>query len=283
MGHHSGAEAGARVADVTNFGGITTQFQLELDPQQLIRFGLSLRNITDAINANSASAGGSVLARGALGYVVRGVGLVQTLDDMGRIVVTQRNGTPIFVRDLGKLKLGNQERHGILRSDEKNDVIEGVVLLLRGENPSQVMDGVHVKVAELNDRLKSEGVQIVPYIDRSDLVDATIDKVSHTVFVGAGLVLVVLIAFLGSLRGAFIVGITIPFAMAVTFIMMHVTNIPANLLSLGTIDFGIIVDGAIVVTEAMLRRRESKPKEPLTQDDASSPHSRSRGRSSLPR
>jgi len=256
------------VADVTNFGGITTQFQLELDPQQLIRFGLSLRNITDAINANSASAGGSVLARGALGYVVRGVGLVQTLDDMGRIVVTQRNGTPIFVRDLGKLKLGNQERHGILRSDEKNDVIEGVVLLLRGENPSQVMDGVHVKVAELNDRLKSEGVQIVPYIDRSDLVDATIDKVSHTVFVGAGLVLVVLIGFLGSLRGAFIVGMTIPFAMAVTFIMMHVTNIPANLLSLGAIDFGIIVDGAIVVTEAMLRRRESKPKEPLTQDDA---------------
>lgn len=255
------------VADVTNFGGITTQFQLELDPQQLIRFGLSLKNVTDAINANSASAGGSVMARGALGYVVRGVGLVQTLDDMGRIVVTQRNGTPIFVRDLGKLKLGNQERHGILRSNEKNDVIEGVVLLLRGENPSQVMEGVHAKVAELNDRLKSDGVQIVPYIDRSELVDATIDNVSHTIFLGVSLVLVVLILFLGSPRSAFIVGITIPFAMAVTFIMMHVTNVPANLLSLGAIDFGIIVDGAIVVTEALLRRRESKPDIPLTEDD----------------
>jgi heavy metal efflux system protein len=256
------------VADVSNFGGITTQFQLELDPQQLVRFNLSLKNVTDAITANSASAGGSVLTRGDLGYVVRGVGLVQTLDDMGNIVVAQRNGTPIFVRDLGKLKLSNQERHGILRYDEKNDVIEGVVLLLRGENPSRVMDGVHVKVAELNDRLKSEGVQIVPYIDRSDLVDATVDKVSHTIFMGVGLVLIVLIMFLGSPRGALIVGITIPFAMVVTFIMMRLTNIPANLLSLGAIDFGIIVDGAIVVTDAVLRRREARPGEALTEGDA---------------
>jgi cobalt-zinc-cadmium resistance protein CzcA len=256
------------VADVSNFGGITTQFQLELDPQQLMRFNLSLKNVTDAITANSASAGGSVLTRGDLGYVVRGVGLVQTLDDMGNIVVVQRNGTPIFVRDLGKLKLSNQERHGILRYDDKNDVIEGVVLLLRGENPSRVMDGVHAKVAELNDRLKSEGVRIVPYIDRSDLVDATVDKVSHTILMGVGLVLIVLIMFLGSPRGALIVGITIPFAMAVTFIMMHLTNIPANLLSLGAIDFGIIVDGAIVVTDAVLRRREARPREALTEDDA---------------
>jgi cobalt-zinc-cadmium resistance protein CzcA len=256
------------VADVSNFGGITTQFQLELDPQQLVRFNLSLKNVTDAITANSASAGGSVLTRGDLGYVVRGVGLVQTLEDMGNIVVVQRNGTPIFVRDLGKLKLSNQERHGILRYDDKNDVIEGVVLLLRGENPSRVMDGVHAKVAELSDRLKSEGVQIVPYIDRSDLVDATVDKVSHTILMGVGLVLIVLIMFLGSPRSALIVGITIPFAMAVTFIMMHLTNIPANLLSLGAIDFGIIVDGAIVVTDAVLRRREARPGEALTEDDA---------------
>ena len=110
------------IADIENFGGITTQFQLELDPQQLMRFNLSLKNVTDAINANSANSGGSVLTRGELGYVIRGIGLVQTLDDMGNIVVTQRNGTPILVRDLGKLKLSNQERHGILGKDEKNDV-----------------------------------------------------------------------------------------------------------------------------------------------------------------
>src|SRR6266849_3785430 len=179
----------AGVADVANFGGITTQFQLELDPTQLMRFGLSLKNVTDAINANSANAGGSVLNRGELGYVIRGIGLVQTLDDLGHIVVTQHNGTPVFVRDLGKLKLANQERHGIVGKDDMNDVVEGTVLLLRGENPSRVLEGVHSKIAELNERLKADNVQIVPYLDRSTLVDATINKVSLTILEGIGLVL----------------------------------------------------------------------------------------------
>ena len=255
------------VADVGNFGGLTTQFELELDPQQLIRFNLSLKNVTDAIVANSANAGGSVLNRGELGYVIRGIGVVQTLEDMGNIVVTQRNGTPIFVRDLGKLKLSNQERHGILGKDQENDAVEGTVLLLRGENPSRVLKGVHAKVAELNARLKADDVQIVPYLDRSTLVNATIDKVSHTVFEGIGLVVIVLILFLGSPRSALLVAITIPFAMVVAFILMNHTNISANLLSLGAIDFGIIVDGAIVMTEAILRRREAKPNEPLTEVD----------------
>jgi heavy metal efflux system protein len=256
------------IADIENFGGITTQFQLELDPEQLTRFNLSLKNITDAISANSANSGGSVMTRGELGYVIRGIGLVQSLDDMGNIIVTQRNGTPILVRDLGKLKLSNQERYGILGKNDKNDMIAGHVLLLRGDNPSRVMDGVHAKVAELNERLKADDVKLVPYIDRSNLVDATVDKVSHTIFQGVGLVLIVLILFLGSARSALIVGITIPFAMLMAFILMHLTKIPANLLSLGAIDFGIIVDGAIVMTEAILRRREAKPNEPLTVADA---------------
>jgi heavy metal efflux system protein len=255
------------VADVSNFGGITTQFQLELDPQQLIRFNLSLANVEAAINANSASAGGSVVNRGELGYVIRGIGLVQTLDEMGAIVVTQRNGTPIFLRDLGKLKLANQERHGILGKNQRNDAIEGTVLLLRGENPSQVVDGIHAKIAELNDRLEADDVKIVPYIDRADLVNATIHRVGETIFQGIGLVLIVLILFLGSARSALIIGITIPFAMFTAFILMNLTNIPANLLSLGAIDFGIIVDGAIVMTEAILRRREADPNRPLTEGD----------------
>jgi cobalt-zinc-cadmium resistance protein CzcA len=256
------------VADVSNFGGLTTQFQLELDPQQLMRFNIALKDITDAISANNANAGGSVLNRGELGYVVRGIGMVQTLSDLGNIVVTQRNGTPIFMRDLGKLKLANQERHGILGMDERNDTIEGTVLLLRGENPSRVLEGVHAKIAELNARLALEGVRIVPYLDRTTLVDQTVDKVSHTIFQGIGLVLIVLILFLGSPRSALIVGITIPFAMVVAFIIMNHTHISANLLSLGAIDFGIIVDGAIVMTDAILRRREAKPNEPLTEADA---------------
>ncbi len=255
------------VADVSNFGGLTTQYELELDPQQLIRFNISLSDITDAISNNNANAGGSVLNRGEQGFVIRGIGLVQTLDDLGNIVVTQHNGTPILVRDLGKLKLSNQERHGVVGKDGINDVVEGTVLLLRHENPSQVLAGVHAKIAELNAQLKDQNVQIVPYLDRTDLVDSTIDKVGHTVFEGIGLVLIVLILFLGSPRSALIVGITIPFAMVVAFVMMYHAGISANLLSLGAIDFGIIVDGAIVMTEAILRRREAKPNEPLTEAD----------------
>jgi cobalt-zinc-cadmium resistance protein CzcA len=255
------------VADIQNFGGLTTQFQLELDPQQLMRFNLSLKNVTDAITANSTNSGGSVMNRGELGYIIRGIGTVLTLEDMGNIVITQRNGTPIFVRDLGKLKLSNQERHGILGKDDRSDAVEGTVLLLRGENPSRVLEGVHAKVTELNDRLKTEDVKIVPYLDRSSLVNATVDKVSHTVFEGIGLVLIVLILFLGSPRSAVLVGITIPFAMVVAFILMNHTRIPANLLSLGAIDFGIIVDGAIVMMDAILRRREATPSEPLSEAD----------------
>ncbi len=255
------------VADVSNFGGLTTQFELELDPQQLMRFNLSLNTVISSISANNANAGGSVLNRGELGYVIRGIGLIQTLDDLGNIVVAEHNGTPILVRDLGKLKLSNLERHGIVGKDNRNDVVEGTVLLLRGANPSEVLRGVHAKIAELNEQLKAQEVQIVPYLHRTTLVNATIDKVGHTVFAGIGLVLIVLILFLGSARSALIVGVTIPFAMVVAFILMFFTNISANLLSLGAIDFGIIVDGAIVMTEAILRRREAKPNEVLTETD----------------
>ncbi|HKD31710.1 MAG TPA: CusA/CzcA family heavy metal efflux RND transporter [Xanthobacteraceae bacterium] len=256
------------VADVSNFGGITTQFQLELDPQQLARFNLSLANVESAINANSSNAGGSVVARGDLGFVIRAIGFVQSLDDLGAIVVTQRNGTPIFLRDLGRLKLANLERHGIVGKNQQNDVIEGTVLLLKDDNPSRVLEGIHAKVAELNERLAADDVQIVPYYDRSDLVDQTVSKVSHTILQGIGLVLLVLILFLGSPRSALIVGITIPFAMVTVFVLMNLFKISANLLSLGAIDFGIIVDAAIVVTDAILRRREANPDERLTEEDA---------------
>ncbi|WP_426423615.1 efflux RND transporter permease subunit [Bradyrhizobium genosp. A] len=256
------------VADVTNFGGVTTQFQLELDPAQLMRFNVSLKNVTDAINANSANAGGSVLTRGELGYVVRGIGLIENLDDLGNVVVTQRSGTPIFLRDLGKVRLSNQERHGILGKDNRNDTLSGIVLLLRGENPSRVIEGIHAKVAELNKSLSASDVQIVPYMDRSNLVNATIDKVSHTILEGIALVLIVLIVFLGGVISPVIVGMTIPFAMLTAFILMNLTKIPANLLSLGAIDFGIIVDASIVMIEVIRRKREAAPTEPLSEADA---------------
>jgi len=255
------------VVNVNNFGGITTQFQLELDPSALTRFNISLKNVTDAISANSASAGGSVLTRGEYGYVIRGIGLVQTLEDMGNIVITEHNGIPVYVRDLGTLKLGVQERHGVLGKDDKNDTIEGIVLLLKGENAARVMDGVHAKVDELNAKLKADDIRIVPYLDRSNLMNATVSKVSHTILEGIGLVLIVLILFLGSPRSALIVAVTIPLSMLVAFILMNLTNIPANLLSLGAIDFGIIIDGAIVMANAILRYRELEPDQPFKMDE----------------
>ncbi|WP_420136699.1 efflux RND transporter permease subunit [Sphingomonas sp.] len=256
------------VAGVNNFGGITTQYEVELDPAQLQRFGLSLKAVEDAITANNHSTGGSVITRGEQGYVVRGVGALHDLSDLGNVAVTQKGGSPVLVRDLGKVRLSQMERHGILGKDEHGDAIEGIVTLLRGENPSRVMDDVHAKVQELNVELARKGARIVPYLDRSDLVHTTIDKVSHTVLEGVGLVLIVLILFLGSVRSALIVAVVIPLAMLIAFILMNVTHVPANLLSLGAIDFGIIVDGAIVMMESLLRRREARPDKPLTRAEA---------------
>ncbi len=255
------------VVNVDNFGGFTMQYQVVLDPSQLQRYGVGLNDVITAINNNSSNAGGGRISRGEQGYVIRGIGMVHTLDDLGNIVVTQRNSVPILVRDLGRTTYSHQEREGILGKDHNPDTIEGIVDLLKYQNPSVVLKGIHAKVAELSKQLGPMGVRIVPYIDRDDLVQATVHKVSHTVLEGIGLVCVVLILFLGSPRSALIAAVTVPFALVVVFIVMHFTKMPANLFSLGAIDFGIIVDGAIVVTEAILRRREAEPSAALSEHD----------------
>ena len=260
----------AGVAEVDNFGGFTKEYELQLDPVRLQRFGLALSDVTSAINNNSANAGGSRVALGEQGYVIRGIGMVRNLSDLGDIAVKQNGGVPVFLRDLGNLQYSHQERQGILGKDNNPDTIEGIVLLLKYENASLVLKGVHAKVDELNNQLAAQGVRIVPYIDRDDLVQATISKVSHTVLEGIGLVCIVLILFLGSPRSALIAAVTIPLSLAAVFIIMNLLKMPANLFSLGAIDFGIIVDGAIVVTEAILRRREEKPTKELTTGDVRS-------------
>lgn len=255
------------IADVTNFGGITTQFQIELDPHKLEQYGLSLSEVTETISKNNVSAGGSMLPRGNLAYVIRGIGLVKDLNDLGKIVVKTENGVPVFLNDVGTLKYGNLERKGILGyTDRKRNYpesVEGIVLLLRGQNPSQVLEGVHEAIEELNNETLPPGVKIHPFMDRTDLVNTTLHTVSHTLTEGIVLVIIVLIVFLGSWRGALLVAITIPLSLLFAFILMHFTNIPANLLSLGAIDFGIIVDGAIVMLETILKKREENPEEAL--------------------
>ncbi|MFS2203247.1 efflux RND transporter permease subunit [Variovorax sp. Varisp36] len=255
----------AGVVDTNNFGGFTREFQLELDPARLQKYGLVLNDVVTAINNNSANAGGGRIARGDQSYVVRGIGQIRTLDDLGTVVVAQSNGSPVQVRDLGRLQFGHQERGGILGKDTNPDTIEGIVLMLKYENPSRVLEGVHKKIDELQAELAPMGVKIVPYIDRDDLVKLTVDKVTHTVLEGMALVCFVLILFLGSPRSAVVAAVAIPMSLVTVFIVMHFTRMPANLFSLGAIDFGIIVDGAIVVMEAILRRREEEPHATLTE------------------
>src|ERR1700742_1564957 len=256
------------VVDDTNFGGFTSEYQLDVDPKQLQHYGLGISNVIDAINNNNSNAGGGRVSRGDQSYVIRGVGLIHSLAEIGSIVVTQVNGTPVLVRDLGNTVLSHQEREGILGKDKNPDTIEGIVLMLKYQNPSQTLKGVHAKVAELNARLSSEGVKIVPYSDRDDLVRATIHKVGQTILEGITLVFLILILFLGSPRSAFVVAVSIPFALVSVFSLLNLTHVSANLLSLGAIDFGILVDGAIVVTEAVLRRREAMPDEELSESEA---------------
>lgn len=259
------------VADVSNYGGITTQYQLEIDPDKLSKYGISLSEVEESISLNNSNAGGSTLTRGDQSYVVRAEGLVTDLKDMENIVVRNVNGTPIFLSDIGTLRYGNLERKGILGflDDDVDyaDGVEGIVQILRYQNPSEVLAGVHAAVEELNSDVLPKGVKIYPFLDRTNLVSATLQTVSHTLLFGMLLVIGVLLIFLGSPLSALIVAVTIPISLLVAFILMHLTGIPANLLSLGAIDFGILVDGAIVMTETILKRREEFPDRKLDRKD----------------
>jgi cobalt-zinc-cadmium resistance protein CzcA len=258
------------IADVSNYGGITTQYQIEVDPYRMEQFDITLADITEKIAQNNVNAGGSMLSRGDLSYVIRGIGLVKDLDDLGRIVIKTSNGAPVYLNEIGKLKYGNLERKGVLgftdSSRDYSDGVEGIVQMLRGENPSRVLAEVHRAVDELNSDILPEGTRIHPFMDRTELVNTTLGTVSHTLLEGMALVILVLLLFLRSWRGALLVALTIPFALLIAFILMHFTDIPANLLSLGAIDFGILVDGAIVMMETILKKRESRPDEMLAEN-----------------
>lgn len=259
------------VADVSNYGGITTQYQIELSPERLMEYGISLSDITEKIEQNNLNAGGSVLSEGSLSYVIRGIGLIDDLEGLGNIVVKTVGGSPVYLKQLGELKYGNLERKGVLgfSDDEReyDDAVEGIVQMLRGENPSEVLKSIHASIDELNNEILPPGVEVHPFLDRTDLVGETLRTVSHTLLIGMLLVIVVLMIYLGSFRGALLVAITIPISLLVAFILMKITGIPANLLSLGAIDFGILVDGAIVMMETILKKRERHPDEELTLAD----------------
>ncbi len=259
------------VADVQNFGGITTQYQIEIDPGKLEKFNIPLSSVVESINKNNANAGGSMIDRGDLTYIIRGVGLIKDLDDLGKIVVKSADGVPVYLNDLGSLKYGNFERKGVFgysdREREYSESIQGIVQLLRYENPSEVLVEVHKAIDELNEEILPEDVGIHIFLDRTHLVNATLNTVSHTLLFGVILVIAVLIIFLGSWRSAVVIAVTIPLSLLIAFILMYFTNIQANLLSLGAIDFGIIVEGSIVMLETVLRKREENPFEELNAEN----------------
>jgi cobalt-zinc-cadmium resistance protein CzcA len=250
------------IVDVASFGGPTREYQVRVDPNKLIAYGLSLAQVEQQLTNNNGNAGGSFIEAGLQQINIREVGLVRNVQDIENTVILTKAGTPIRVKDLGvvaqgpKIRLGQFAR-AIHREDGKiidnDDVVSGIVLLRKGANADEALVGIHAKVKELNDQILPPGVKVVPFIDRSDLVHYTTHTVLHNLTEGIILVVIVLFLFLGNVRGAFIVALTVPFALLFAATCLKLKGIPANLLSLGALDFGMVVDGAVVMVENIVR------------------------------
>lgn len=242
------------VAEVTNFGGLAKQYAVEITPEQLKRFNLTFDDIIQSVVTNNSVAGGSVLRRGGMSFVIRGTGAIQSANEIGNIFVKSLGGSPIYLRDLGTVKLSYATQTGIYSKDDRSESVEGIVLMRRGENPSMVLSAVKKAIDELNNDILPEGVTVDPFYNRQYLVDSTLNTVSHSVSLGILLVLLVLLLFLGRPSMAILVAFTIPFSLLFALVLMYFTNIPIGLLSIGAIDFGIIVDGAIIMAEHIATR-----------------------------
>jgi heavy metal efflux system protein len=240
------------VADVVSWGGGIKQYQISVDQGRLRAYNLTLKQVFDAVAGNNSNAGGSYVRQGEYALMVRGIGLVQSTRDIENIVVAAQKGTPVRVSDIGTVGIGTAIRFGILGKDHEDDLVQGIVLMRKGENPGKVIDGVKKKIAQIQ-QLLPPGVELKPYYSRDRLVQTTVTTVMRNLVEGAALVVLLLTLFLYNLRAALIVALTIPLSLLFAFIFMDVRGIPANLLSLGAIDFGIIVDGAVIMTENILR------------------------------
>jgi heavy metal efflux system protein len=241
------------VADDSGFGGTTMQYQVLLDPARLYGYHLTVPQVITALTANNANAGGGFYSQGGQFYYVRGIGLVKNTEDIGAIVVGANKGVPIRVRDIGDVVIGNAPRLGEFGYQKNNDAVEGVILMLRGAQTQTVLLGVEAKTKELNEHILPKDVKIHPYYDRSELVDLTTSTVENNLLRGMLLVLIVLIFFLVSFRAAVIVALTIPLSLLFAFIVLHAHDVAANLLSIGAIDFGIVIDGTVVMMENIYR------------------------------
>lgn len=242
------------VADVVTYGGLVKQYQVQPDLAKLKAYKLTLQQLFTALGRGNANAGGSYVEKGEQQYSIRGLGLLRTADDIGNVVVEARSGTPILVKDIATVTIGAVPRQGLVGQGKDDDCVNGIVLMRKGENPSEVLKAVREKVDTLNAKGLPPGVKIDPIYDRTWLIGITLKTVFKNLTEGALLVTFVLLLFLGNLRAAFIVALTIPLALMATFLGLTFKGIPANLLSLGAMDFGIIVDGAVIVVESIFRK-----------------------------
>jgi heavy metal efflux system protein len=265
------------VVDVSSFGGITREYQVRVDPNKLIAYGLSIGQVEQQLTNNNLNAGGSFIEEGQQQINVREVGLYRNVHDIEETQLKTSNGTALHVRDIATVVQGPKIRLGqigkaIRRVDGKvindDDVVEGTVLLQKGADSDSTLEGIHAKVRELNDQILPPGVKVVPFLDRSDLLHYTTHTVLHNLTEGIILVVIILFLFLGNVRGALIVSLTIPFALLFASICLDLRHIPANLLSLGALDFGMVVDGAVVMVENIVRhlgRRRADSTTPMEQ------------------
>jgi cobalt-zinc-cadmium resistance protein CzcA len=241
------------VADVVSFGGFIKQYEVTVNTGQMKAYNVTLQQVFTALGRGNANAGGSFLEQGEQQYLIRGIGMLRSSDDIGDIVVAERNGTPLLIRDIGLVNVSTVPRQGLVGQDDEDEVVSGIVLMRKGENPSEVLAALKDRVAALNAGILPKGVRLVPFYDRTTLIDTTLHTVFKNLLEGALLVTVVLFIFLGNLRAAGIVAVVIPLSLLATFIGLRIRGIPANLLSLGAMDFGIIVDGAVIVLENVFR------------------------------
>jgi len=241
------------VADVVSFGGFIKQYEVTVNTARMKSYNVTLQQVFTALGRGNANAGGSFLEQGEQQYLIRGIGMLRSSDDIGDIVVAEHGGTPLLIRDLGQVMVSAVPRQGLVGQDGDDEIVSGIVLMRKGENPSNVLAAVKGRVAALNASVLPRPVRIAPFYDRTTLIETTLHTVFKNLLEGALLVAVVLYLFLGNVRAAAIVAVIIPLSLLATFIGLRLRGIPANLLSLGAMDFGIIVDGAVIVLENIFR------------------------------
>ncbi len=240
------------VADVVAFGGGVKQYQIEVDPNKLRDYKLTLPEVYQSVAANNANTGGGYIEHGYEALVVRGAGLLKTADEIGDIVVVSRDGVPVLVKNIATVVVGPQPRNGIVGYNERDDVVQGIVLLIKGRDAIDVLQGVKEKIGDLNGHILPPGVKIIPIYDRTELVQHTVHTVEHNMLEGAALILAILVIFLRRALASAVVITVIPLSLMFAFILIDAEHVSANLISLGAIDFGIIVDSAVVLVEAIM-------------------------------